>query len=161
MTHLGHARRSAARLAVTPRLPRAARSPGTAAPLSHRPTLQELAASPSAAAASPSDESPSYESRTQVRLLVRTAGLAALADIEAALNRMRLGCYGRCPSCDIAIELERLEILPMVALCMPCQREQESVHPPGHLPRSPTPHASSSPAVREARDTPQGGNHAQ
>ncbi len=84
--------------------------------------LTELAGATCPASASIPDQQ-----RNHVMLLVRTAALGALVDIDAALNRMRLGCYGRCPSCGTAIELERLEVLPMVALCMSCQREIDEV----------------------------------
>jgi DnaK suppressor protein len=52
-----------------------------------------------------------------------TAGArTALRDVRAALARMAAGRYGRCTHCDAALTLERLEILPQVALCVPCQR---------------------------------------
>ncbi len=47
---------------------------------------------------------------------------AALHDVLDALRRMEAGCYGTCSHCLGPIELERLEILPQVALCMRCQR---------------------------------------
>lgn len=47
---------------------------------------------------------------------------AALRDVQNALWRMDEGRYGRCTCCHDPIGLERLEILPQVALCMPCQR---------------------------------------
>jgi RNA polymerase-binding transcription factor DksA len=47
---------------------------------------------------------------------------AALHDVLDALRRMQAGCYGTCAECAGPIELERLEILPQVALCMRCQR---------------------------------------
>jgi RNA polymerase-binding transcription factor DksA len=37
---------------------------------------------------------------------------------------MRSGRYGRCVHCEATIPLERLEILPAVALCMTCQRPE-------------------------------------
>lgn len=82
--------------------------------------LADLAAG-APAATHPSSTEPGY----QVALLVRAAALVALADIDAALSRMRLGSYGRCTSCNSAIELDRLDVLPMVSMCMPCQRQQE------------------------------------
>lgn len=119
MTTLRRASRSAARPDVSPRLPEL-----RAALVQQRrfrvDQLSELDAGTCSATASTPDEP-----RNQVALLVRAAALAALADIDAALDRMRLGCYGQCPSCGGAIKLERLEVLPMVTLCMPCQRAQE------------------------------------
>ncbi len=45
----------------------------------------------------------------------------ALAQIEAALARMRHGRYGICAECTQPIAPERLEILPMISLCIRCQ----------------------------------------
>ncbi|MEO6886658.1 MAG: TraR/DksA C4-type zinc finger protein [Jatrophihabitantaceae bacterium] len=56
-----------------------------------------------------------------------TAGArAALRDVVEALHRMDEGRYGRCRRCDTHLPIERLEILPQVALCMNCQRANES-----------------------------------
>jgi len=63
----------------------------------------------------------------EVSKTLRRGARTALADIEAALQRMDRGRYGRCVHCDAAIPLERLEILPAVALCMACQRAQDAV----------------------------------
>jgi DnaK suppressor protein len=53
---------------------------------------------------------------------LRRGARIALAGIEAALDRMDHGGYGACVECGAPIPLERLEILPAVALCMSCQR---------------------------------------
>lgn len=56
-----------------------------------------------------------------------TAGArAALRDVVEALHRMDEGRYGRCRRCEGHLPVERLEILPQVALCMSCQRDNES-----------------------------------
>jgi RNA polymerase-binding transcription factor DksA len=60
--------------------------------------------------------------------LLRGARLA-LTEIDAALDRAADGRYGICTSCGRPIAVERLEILPMVATCMCCQRRLE-VHRP-------------------------------
>jgi DnaK suppressor protein len=62
------------------------------------------------------------EPHEQVNVALRAAAIAVLADINAALVRIDRGCYGRCERCDIDIPLERLQVLPMVKLCMRCQR---------------------------------------
>ena len=62
----------------------------------------------------------------EVALAVRAAAVTALSDIEAALHRIEVGRFGRCEGCDTAIALERLEILPMVSLCMRCQYARET-----------------------------------
>ena len=67
--------------------------------------------------------------RIQVAAAVRTAAAAALADIDAALQRIEHGGYGTCQQCDTAIPLERMEILPMSRLCMRCQHAAETRRP--------------------------------
>jgi DnaK suppressor protein len=59
-----------------------------------------------------------------VETLRRGAGIA-LAGIDAALDRMDRGRYGACVRCGTPIPLERLEILPAVALCMTCQHVED------------------------------------
>jgi DnaK suppressor protein len=61
----------------------------------------------------------------QVTVALQVAASTALADIDAALARIKDGQYGRCDRCDDPISLERLEILPAAALCMPCQQRAE------------------------------------
>jgi DnaK suppressor protein len=46
----------------------------------------------------------------------------AVADTAQALRRMAEGSYGTCERCTAAIPLERLEVLPHVRFCVPCQR---------------------------------------
>jgi len=46
----------------------------------------------------------------------------ALAEIDRALDRLRRGSYGQCVDCGKAVGRDRLEVLPAVARCMPCQR---------------------------------------
>jgi RNA polymerase-binding transcription factor DksA len=53
------------------------------------------------------------------------AARTALRDVEDALTRMRTGRYGRCVDCGGLMPTGRLEVLPQVARCMPCQREAE------------------------------------
>lgn len=68
---------------------------------------------------------PQIDAQEQVSRLLRAAALSALADVDAALLRIEQGVFGRCVECAQEIQLERLEILPMAALCMPCQRRRE------------------------------------
>lgn len=65
------------------------------------------------------------DAQEQVARLLRAAALSALAEVDAALARIEHGVFGRCVECAQDIQLERLEILPMAALCMPCQRRRE------------------------------------
>lgn len=45
-----------------------------------------------------------------------------LTEVEAAFARVKDGSYGVCRKCSEAIPVERLEILPHTAYCVPCQR---------------------------------------
>jgi DnaK suppressor protein len=85
--------------------------------------LDELAAE-AAAPMSMADEA-----RIHVAAAVKVAAMAALADIDAALDRLERGSYGTCEQCRTAIPLERLEILPMSRLCMRCQHAAETGRP--------------------------------
>jgi DnaK suppressor protein len=52
----------------------------------------------------------------------RAAGmLLAIDDIDAALDRIADGTYGRCTSCGVPIPDERLELRPFAAGCVACQ----------------------------------------
>ena len=48
-----------------------------------------------------------------------------LAQIEAALDKIRRGRYGRCDSCDKPINSERLKALPYATECINCARSGE------------------------------------
>jgi DnaK suppressor protein len=49
----------------------------------------------------------------------------ALDQIEAAIERIEDGSYGRCETCDAQIPKARLEALPYAAQCVRCASEQE------------------------------------
>jgi DnaK suppressor protein len=83
--------------------------------------LTELAAVPAAGSA-PAGDDP----RDEVANALETAAASALRDIDAALDRLARGSYGNCEQCGTPIPLERLEILPMVRLCMRCQHAKET-----------------------------------
>ncbi len=61
----------------------------------------------------------------EITISLMRAARSALGDVTAALRRMDDGEYGRCTSCGGAIPLDRLEVLPQVAMCMPCQHMSE------------------------------------
>ncbi len=65
------------------------------------------------------------EAELEVHETVLHGAQLALADVEAALDRMRLGTYGTCVHCGTPLPAERLEVLPQAALCMPCQRRAD------------------------------------
>ncbi len=50
--------------------------------------------------------------RSRVRLL----------EIDQALERLGHGDYGRCETCGLAIDPERLEVLPAARQCVDCAR---------------------------------------
>ncbi len=54
--------------------------------------------------------------------LVRGAR-AALHEVYDALERIGDCTYGLCCRCHRVMPQERLEVLPQVALCLPCQRD--------------------------------------
>lgn len=63
-----------------------------------------------------------------VTLALRIAAASALAEIDAALARMAEGRYGFCVMCAQPIPDERLDVLPMAPLCMPCHYNQQNCH---------------------------------
>jgi DnaK suppressor protein len=48
--------------------------------------------------------------------------LRTVEDIDAALERIEAGTYGRCVRCGAAVPLERLEVRPFAATCVSCQQ---------------------------------------
>lgn len=72
----------------------------------------------------PTDDAAENTRREVAECLVAGAR-QALADIEAALNRMADGRFGACATCRAGIPAERLEIIPQAALCVTCQRDGE------------------------------------
>ena len=71
------------------------------------------------------------EARRQVIRALIMAAEWALGDINWALQRLHRGTYGTCERCTAPVPLERLNILPMARLCMPCQRRSEASKPGG------------------------------
>ena len=67
------------------------------------------------------------EARVEVAYVLAMAAGSALEEIEAALERLAAGVYGTCVGCAGSVGLERLEVLPMAALCAPCQYRAEPV----------------------------------
>jgi DnaK suppressor protein len=59
----------------------------------------------------------------RVNLLTMVKSLRdTLREVEAALERMDAGTYGRCQKCTQQIPEERLEALPATRLCIVCKR---------------------------------------
>ena len=53
--------------------------------------------------------------------------LAEIARIEAALQRVTDGEYGKCVECGEAISPERLGVLPATPICRQCAQAHESI----------------------------------
>ncbi|HWP67040.1 MAG TPA: TraR/DksA C4-type zinc finger protein [Candidatus Limnocylindria bacterium] len=52
-------------------------------------------------------------------------------EIDAALDRMYAGEYGRCTACRQPIPVARLRALPATALCLTCAEQAEPLHVAG------------------------------
>jgi DnaK suppressor protein len=50
-----------------------------------------------------------------------------LTNIDAALERMKTGAYGKCEGCKSNIPLARLQALPYATCCIECQRRLEKI----------------------------------
>jgi len=63
-----------------------------------------------------------------VKLALRIAATSALAEVDAALGRLAEGRYGVCVKCAQRIPADRLDVLPMTPLCMPCHYNAQNGH---------------------------------
>ncbi|MEU8179327.1 TraR/DksA C4-type zinc finger protein [Micromonospora sp. NPDC049044] len=63
------------------------------------------------------------EAHNRAALLVATR--RHLEQITGALSRIADGTYGVCERCGERIPAERLEVLPHVRCCVPCQEKQK------------------------------------
>ena len=50
---------------------------------------------------------------------------AELADMDAALERIRLGTYGTCTDCGVTVPDDRLRAYPTAKRCITCQTQIE------------------------------------
>ena len=53
----------------------------------------------------------------------------ALDQIEAAIERIEDGSYGKCETCGVKVPKSRLDAIPYAALCVRCASQQEQRHP--------------------------------
>ena len=67
----------------------------------------------------------SDEALSEVTSELMTGARTVLAEIDAALFRLAIGSFGICQRCGRAIPVDRLEVLPMASLCLPCQYATE------------------------------------
>lgn len=68
------------------------------------------------------DEAATRYAEAQVARAGADAARLALLDLDAALERLDLGRYGVCETCQRTIPAERLEVLPAARHCVPCHR---------------------------------------
>jgi DnaK suppressor protein len=64
------------------------------------------------------------EREVVLRIMERDAALRE--EVRLALEKISNGTYGLCESCEQEIESERLEALPVTALCIECKRKEEA-----------------------------------
>lgn len=62
---------------------------------------------------------------TSANLATVDREVGELRDVEAALERIRVGSYGICDDCDSEIERERLDANPTARRCIDCERQRE------------------------------------
>lgn len=60
--------------------------------------------------------------RIEVSRRLLTAARGALADVDAAIDRIEHGRFGRCRACGAVLLHARLAALPVTARCSGCQR---------------------------------------
>ncbi len=72
----------------------------------------------------PADISAESDEREKMATLIsRETDL--LKELDAALERVRTGAYGKCEVCGADISPARLEALPFATLCVKCQAASE------------------------------------
>jgi DnaK suppressor protein len=54
------------------------------------------------------------------------AGVHALREINAALEKLKEGTYGICEICGKAIGIKRLKVMPSARLCIKCKSKEEA-----------------------------------
>lgn len=63
-----------------------------------------------------------FHTREEAAVAARLAGVRrSLVDVEAALERLDSGSYGRCDACERRIPFELLEAAPDCRYCRRCQ----------------------------------------
>ncbi|MFD6171617.1 TraR/DksA family transcriptional regulator [Streptomyces coeruleorubidus] len=63
----------------------------------------------------------------EVRIKLAASARMVLADVEAALSRMKEGSYGICHLCRRPIARQRLMIVPQARYCARCQQVKEAI----------------------------------
>ncbi|WDV49450.1 TraR/DksA C4-type zinc finger protein [Streptomyces coeruleorubidus] len=65
--------------------------------------------------------------QVEVRIKLAASARMVLADVEAALTRMKEGTYGTCHLCRRLVDRQRLMIVPQARYCARCQQVKEAV----------------------------------
>ncbi|MGK5695433.1 TraR/DksA family transcriptional regulator [Streptomyces sp. URMC 128] len=65
--------------------------------------------------------------QAEVRVKLAASARMVLADVEAALARMRQGSYGTCHLCRRPVDRQRLMIVPQARYCARCQQVKETL----------------------------------
>ena len=79
------------------------------------------------------------ELESNMRMRLRNREALFIKKIDEALDRISMGSFGECESCEEEIELKRLEARPTATLCVSCKEEQErleQLHIDGHQHKS-------------------------
>jgi RNA polymerase-binding transcription factor DksA len=65
--------------------------------------------------------------QVEVRIKLAASARMVLADVEAALTRMKEGMYGTCHLCRRPVDRQRLMIVPQARFCARCQQVKEAI----------------------------------
>jgi len=60
----------------------------------------------------------------EIDLALETAAREKLAEIDAALRRLKDGTYGVCENCGQPISIDRLRAVPWTTVCLVCSTER-------------------------------------
>ncbi|WP_375480950.1 TraR/DksA family transcriptional regulator [uncultured Jatrophihabitans sp.] len=70
----------------------------------------------------PRDARTMSRAHREVYISLAVGARTALHELNSALRRIETGRFGRCVTCDTALEPAVLETLPQTARCLDCQR---------------------------------------
>ena len=69
-----------------------------------------------------------FSETDSLEAILRQAARAQVAEIKAALQRIRLGLFGICQRCGELLPPQRLEGAPWARHCFPCQTLRLGIH---------------------------------
>ncbi|HEU4342089.1 MAG TPA: TraR/DksA C4-type zinc finger protein [Candidatus Binatia bacterium] len=75
------------------------------------------------------EESAQKDQITRLTSRLKERDRQKIREIDAALNRMTAGIYGKCEKCGQEIGIDRLHALPSTTLCIACAAARESKKP--------------------------------